>query len=86
MTMDMDTREIDSDFLSQAMNRLSAQLQRYPELAVAVSGGVDSMTLAAVAHDVLGKRLLLVHAMSPAVPKEASECVQEYSDHCGWAL
>ena len=44
------------------------------------------MTLAAVAHDILGERLLLVHALSPAVPLEASERVQDYSLRLGWNL
>lgn len=86
MTVNTDNTKIDSNTLSQAMERLDAQLQRYPQLAVAVSGGVDSMTLAAVAHDVLGERLLLVHAMSPAVPLEATARVQDCSEQYGWAL
>lgn len=76
----------DPAHVTDALQRLCTQLQRYPRLAVAVSGGVDSMTLSAVAHDVLGERLLLVHALSPAVPAEASHRVREYSERFGWAL
>ena len=38
------------------------------EVAVAVSGGVDSLTLAAFAHRQLGKRCTMFHAVSAAVP------------------
>jgi len=82
----MDYSPIKSDSLSQAIDRLCTQLRQYSRLAVAVSGGVDSMTLAAVAHEVLGDRLLVVHAKSPAVPLEASVRVQEYAVRQGWAL
>jgi uncharacterized protein len=40
---------------------------------VAVSGGVDSMTLAVTAHRVLGDDARMLHAVSPAVPEDASE-------------
>lgn len=69
-----------------AMARLEAQLIDYPRLAVALSGGVDSMTLAAVAYRVLGDKLMLVHAVSPAVPLEASDRVREHSQRLGWPL
>ena len=55
-------------------------------LAVAISGGVDSMTLAAVAHDAIGKRVVMVHAVSPAVPPEATARVQHQADASGWRL
>ena len=44
-----------------------------PGVAIAVSGGIDSLTLAAAAAPVLGDRLTLHHASSPAVPGEATE-------------
>jgi len=55
-------------------------------LAVAVSGGVDSMTLAVVAGRRLGARAEMVHATSPAVPPEASARVQDYAAREGWRL
>ena len=45
-------------------------------VAVAVSGGVDSTTLAAVAHRVLGGDAEMWHAVSPAVPPEATARVR----------
>ncbi len=44
-----------------------------PRVAIAVSGGIDSLTLAAAAAPVLRDRLTLHHASSPAVPGEATE-------------
>jgi uncharacterized protein len=45
-------------------------------LAVAVSGGVDSVTLATFAHGAAGDRVEIFHAFSPAVPEEATERAQ----------
>jgi uncharacterized protein len=56
------------------------------EVAVAVSGGVDSMTLAVVSHRRLGQAATLVHAVSPAVPPEATGRVRAYAKREGWRL
>ncbi len=56
------------------------------EVGVALSGGVDSMTLAAVAHRALGSRATMYHARSPAVPPEASERVAAMAAARGWRL
>ena len=55
-------------------------------VAVAVSGGVDSMTLAVVAGRTLGRDARMYHAVSPAVPSEATCRVQAYADREGWTL
>jgi uncharacterized protein len=54
--------------------------------AVAVSGGVDSMTLAFVAHRAMGQDVTMFHAVSPAVPPSATERVRAYADREGWQL
>jgi pyridinium-3,5-biscarboxylic acid mononucleotide sulfurtransferase len=54
--------------------------------AVAVSGGVDSMTLAHVAHDVLGDDVAMFHAASPAVPADAAARIREHAERHGWRL
>lgn len=66
--------------------RLEQVLHTLGPLAVAVSGGVDSMTLAFVAHRALGGRAGMVHAVSPAVPPQATERVQEFAAREGWTL
>lgn len=68
------------------LSRLSQVLAAYPRLAVAVSGGVDSLTLASVAHSVLGSKVLMVHAQSPAVPGEATRRVRDLSKRFSWPL
>jgi pyridinium-3,5-biscarboxylic acid mononucleotide sulfurtransferase len=55
-------------------------------VAVAVSGGVDSMTLAVVAHRRLGPGASMLHAVSPAVPPEATARVRAYAGREGWRL
>jgi uncharacterized protein len=55
-------------------------------LAVAVSGGVDSMTLAVAAGRRLASGAEMVHAVSPAVPPEATARVQAYAQREGWRL
>ncbi len=55
--------------------------------AIAVSGGVDSMTLAVFAHRLLGRdSVVMMHAISPAVPPEASERVRHWAKSEGWDL
>ena len=65
--------------LSDAISRLEAVLRSCGEVAVAVSGGVDSLTLAAFAHRVLDSKATLVHAVSPAVPPAATARVREFA-------
>ena len=55
-------------------------------VAVAVSGGVDSMTLAVVAHRALGDASTMVHAVSAAVPADATGRVERYARREGWRL
>lgn len=53
-------------------------------LTVAVSGGVDSLTLATFAGRL--SPITVAHAVSPAVPAEATERVQELAKAEGWRL
>jgi len=55
-------------------------------IAVAVSGGVDSLTLATFAHRLLSGRVRMFHAVSPAVPGEGTQRTQALAQREGWAL
>ncbi|MBB4266473.1 adenine nucleotide alpha hydrolase [Roseospira visakhapatnamensis] len=64
---------------------LAVALAEESPYAVAVSGGVDSLTLAA-AVGALGADLLCVHATSPAVPAEATARTRLLASARGWPL
>ncbi len=70
----------------ESVDRLAAALDRHDRLAIAVSGGVDSMTLAHVAHRRSVADLHVVHAVSPAVPAAATARVRRHAERHGWAL
>lgn len=70
----------------EAQARLVAALDRHPDLVIAVSGGVDSMTLAFVAHRFSSGRVSMLHAVSPAVPPHATARVRAHAGLEGWNL
>lgn len=55
-------------------------------VTVAVSGGVDSLLLATLAHRSLPGRTLMAHAVSPAVPPECTARVRTEAQAQGWRL
>jgi pyridinium-3,5-biscarboxylic acid mononucleotide sulfurtransferase len=67
------------------LQRLQQILKHYGQLAIAVSGGVDSMTLATVACS-LNPQTEVFHALSPAVPELATERVRAYASRLHWRL
>ena len=66
--------------------RLAGILEGCGEATVAVSGGVDSMTLSSFARRTIGARASMVHAVSPAVPVAATERVKTQAQAEGWRL
>lgn len=68
------------------MTALSDALGRHQALAIAVSGGVDSMVLMHVAHQQPGLEVVALHAVSPAVPAEATARVRRHALHAGWRI
>jgi uncharacterized protein len=65
---------------------LKSVLGRFERLAIAVSGGVDSMTLAHIAHGQSRTAPTMYHAASPAVPSAARERIEAHASRHGWHL
>jgi uncharacterized protein len=72
--------------MSARESALIAYLDGHEALAVAVSGGVDSMVLAYLAHRFSTAAVTAVHAVSPAVPEAATARVRRHADRHGWTL
>jgi uncharacterized protein len=72
--------------VSEVCARLVAVLDRHDVLAIAVSGGVDSMTLAHVASRYSSARATMYHAIGPAVPAAARRRVEQPAARHGWSL
>jgi len=69
-----------------AQSRLLAALDRHGSLAIAVSGGVDSMVLAYLAHRYSRARASMLHAIGPAVQAAATARVRLHAERHGWEL
>ncbi len=69
-----------------ALDRLHAELSKLDQVAIAVSGGIDSLTLATVTHRLLGAGATMHHATSPAVPGEATARTRALAEREGWTL
>ena len=72
--------------MSEALARLAQVLDGIGDVGIALSGGVDSMTLAHVAHAKSSAKAEMFHAVSPAVPEHATARVRDHADRHGWAL
>ena len=77
---------MESSSVSTQLRALEMLLGAVDKLGVALSGGVDSLTLAALAHAARGSRATMYHARSPAVPPEATTRVKEMAQARGWRL
>lgn len=62
-----------------------SRLALHTDVAVAVSGGIDSLTLATIAGR-FHPSVAMFHAMSPAVPPEGTARVREFAAREGWTL
>lgn len=76
-------RVADADDRVRALQGLLGELGA---VRVAVSGGVDSLTLALLAGRTSGCRATMFHAVSPAVPAAAGERVRDMARREGWDL
>ncbi len=88
MTRPSEVSEIQAEQASASVQaRLAAVLSSIDgPLAIAVSGGVDSVTLATFAHRAASFRVEVFHAISPAVPEEATGRVKRLAADQGWRL
>jgi uncharacterized protein len=71
---------------THALQRLETIIDGMPSIAVAVSGGVDSLTLATLAGRRAGQRAEMFHAVSAAVPVAATERVRALAEQEAWTL
>ena len=70
----------------RAMEGLAETLRTLGPRAIAVSGGVDSMALATFAHRLAPDITEIYHAVSAAVPAQATERVRELARAERWLL
>lgn len=79
-------RQSDHLLADRLLAALGEIMEDMGPVAVAVSGGVDSMTLATAAHRSMGARSTFFHAVSPAVPVTATQRVHDLAEAEGWRL
>jgi uncharacterized protein len=69
-----------------AIDAVGALLEGLGRVAVAVSGGIDSLTLATLAARRLGERAQMFHSLTDSVPQEATRRTRELAGRLGWSL
>ena len=72
--------------ISEHKKELFALFADMQEISVAVSGGIDSITLAMLAHQTPNVSVRMYHAVSPAVPRQATERVKQLALEFDWDL
>jgi uncharacterized protein len=71
---------------ARAIDAVGRVLDALGEVAVAVSGGIDSLTLATIAADRLGSRTRMFHSLTASVPRDATARTRALAAERGWAL
>ncbi|MGO8765830.1 MAG: ATP-dependent sacrificial sulfur transferase LarE [Limisphaerales bacterium] len=71
---------------NQKLEKLRMLLKSYGSCLVAYSGGVDSVFLACVAHEVLGRRALAAIADSPSLPRRELQEALDIAKKFGFSV
>jgi len=71
---------------TSAIEAVERALDDMGPVAVAVSGGIDSLTLATLAARCLGDRAEMFHSMTGSVPMEATARTRDLAARLGWRL
>jgi len=72
-----------SVLMADKVTTLEQALGRLPSLLIALSGGVDSAVLVALAAKAMPGRVLAATTRSPAVPEDEIETARALADRCG---
>jgi pyridinium-3,5-biscarboxylic acid mononucleotide sulfurtransferase len=75
-----------SPTIAATIESLGRELEGHGRVAVAVSGGIDSLTLATLAARTLGERAEMFHSLTASVPAAATERTRELAERLGWTL
>lgn len=72
--------------IEEIIGKLNNIFLQYRHIAIAVSGGVDSMILSLLANKSNNANTTIFHSVSPAVPPEATFRVKNYAKEQKWNL
>ncbi len=72
--------------IAEKIEIIKEEISKFPKVAIALSGGIDSITLTRIAGLASNDSLEVFHAISPAVPPEATERVRALSKKYNWKL
>ena len=72
--------------VAEEMDRLEAVLDQLSPRIIACSGGIDSLLLATIAFRNAPSQTRIAHAISPAVPQEATQRVREWAALEHWQV
>lgn len=75
-----------SPAIAATIEAIEVELDGYGRVAIAVSGGIDSLTLATLAARRLGARAEMFHSRTASVPAEATERTRDLATRLGWSL
>ena len=75
-----------SPAIAATIDCLGRQLEGHGRVAVAVSGGIDSLTLATIAARALGERAEMFHSLTASVPAAATARTRSLAARFGWRL